>query len=136
MKVFLDTNILVSAFATRGLCAEVLTLVLAEHELILGEQVLTELERVLRQKLKVPPRRVVEVTDFLRGQGRVVATKARPLIKLRDPADVKVLAEAIEGDTEIFVTGDRDLLEAKVTVPFPIVTPRGFWEQLRGERLE
>lgn len=32
MRVFLDTNVLVSAFATRGLSADVFRLVLAEHE--------------------------------------------------------------------------------------------------------
>ena len=32
MKVFLDTNVLVSGFATRGLCADVIRLALAEHE--------------------------------------------------------------------------------------------------------
>jgi len=39
VKVFLDTNILVSGVATRGLCADVIRLVLAEHELITGEVV-------------------------------------------------------------------------------------------------
>jgi hypothetical protein len=37
VKVFLDTNVLVSGFAARGLCADVMRLVLAEHELIMGE---------------------------------------------------------------------------------------------------
>ena len=47
MKVFLDTNVLVSGLATRGLCADVIRLVLAEHELIAGEVALKEVERVL-----------------------------------------------------------------------------------------
>tara|TARA_Y100000590_G_C15710915_1_gene1010249 strand:+ start:1307 stop:1432 length:126 start_codon:yes stop_codon:yes gene_type:complete len=41
MKVFLDTNVLVSAFATRGLCADVMRVILTEHELLIGEVVLT-----------------------------------------------------------------------------------------------
>ena len=32
MKVFADTNFLVSAFATRGLSADVLQVILAEHK--------------------------------------------------------------------------------------------------------
>ena len=36
MKVLLDTNVLVSAFATRGLCADVLRLVLTEHEMVVA----------------------------------------------------------------------------------------------------
>jgi putative PIN family toxin of toxin-antitoxin system len=124
--------VLVSALATRGLCADVLTLVLAEHDLILGEQVLSELRRVLEKKMRVPRRRVEEVEAFLRAQAHVAEGGARPLIKVRDSADAKVLAEAISGEAEILVTGDRDLLEVAAKAPLRIVTPRGFWEQVRG----
>jgi putative PIN family toxin of toxin-antitoxin system len=134
VRVFLDTNVLVSAFGTRGLCAEVLTLVLAEHELVLGEQLLGELERVLRQKMRVPAKRTAEVLAFLRSRGSVSAAIAPGLIKVRDPSDAKILGEAVAGDAEILVTGDKDLLDVAAKAPFPIVTPRGFWEQLRGDQ--
>ena len=42
MKVVLDTNVLASAAATRGLCADVLREVLAEHELVICKQVIDE----------------------------------------------------------------------------------------------
>lgn len=44
MRIFLDTNVLVAALATRGLCADLLRVVLREHQLVLSAQVLTELE--------------------------------------------------------------------------------------------
>ena len=50
LDVFLDTNVVVSAVATRGLCADLFHVVLAEHELVLGETVLTELRPVLRRR--------------------------------------------------------------------------------------
>lgn len=74
MKVFLDTNVLVSAFATRGLCADVLRQVLAEHELLVGERVLREVRRVLRVKLRVSQPAVDEIEQFLRTQTVVAAT--------------------------------------------------------------
>ena len=37
MKIFLDTNVLVSAYATRGICSDLVRFVLAEHELMTGE---------------------------------------------------------------------------------------------------
>jgi hypothetical protein len=37
VKVFLDTNVLVSAFAARGLCADLLRDVLARHDLVTGD---------------------------------------------------------------------------------------------------
>jgi hypothetical protein len=48
--VFLDTNVLVSAFASRGLCADLFELVLLEHDLVLGRNVLRELSKALRGK--------------------------------------------------------------------------------------
>ncbi len=66
MRVFLDTNVLVSAFATRGLCADVLRVVLGEHTLVTSEVVLRELGRVLQRRIGIPPRTVKEIVDFLR----------------------------------------------------------------------
>lgn len=60
MRVFLDTNVLVSAFTTRGLGADVFRLVLAEHELIVGRIVLEELRGVLREKIGLPESAVRE----------------------------------------------------------------------------
>jgi putative PIN family toxin of toxin-antitoxin system len=68
VKVFLDTNVLVSGFATRGLCADVIHLVLAEHELITAEVVLTELKRVLKQKIRLPSEQIQKILTFLESQ--------------------------------------------------------------------
>jgi hypothetical protein len=40
LRVFLDTNVLVAAFATRGLCADLLRVVLVRHELVVADVVL------------------------------------------------------------------------------------------------
>jgi uncharacterized protein len=63
VRVFLDTNVLVSAFASRGLCAEVLELVLLDHDLILGRNVLRELDKALREKVKLPVVRSIEIVS-------------------------------------------------------------------------
>ena len=132
MKVYLDTNVLVSAFATRGLCADILHAVMAEHQLIVGEAVLAEVRRVLRQKIRLQPAAVSEVEALLRQQGLLV-TAAPPLaIKIRDADDLAILSEAVAGGADVLVTGDRDLLDIAAKAPLPIVTPRGFWELLRS----
>ena len=74
MRIALDTNVLVSAFATRGLSSDVLNLILADHQLVLGEAVLGELDRVLRTKLKVPADTAAETTTFLRTQAVIVSS--------------------------------------------------------------
>jgi predicted nucleic acid-binding protein len=42
VRVFFDTNVLVSAFLARGLCADLLRLVLTEHTLVTSEVVLDD----------------------------------------------------------------------------------------------
>ena len=45
MRVALDTSVLISAIGARGLCADPLRMVLRDHDLVAGEQVLAELRR-------------------------------------------------------------------------------------------
>ena len=62
--VFLDTNVLVSAFLARGLCADLLGLVLREHTLVSSEVVLTELRDVLSRKGRLPPAQIDAMGDL------------------------------------------------------------------------
>lgn len=130
MRVALDTNVLVSAFATRGLCADVFNAVLAEHELIVGQKVLSELRSVLQDKLHVPESVIREVLALLREQGSLVDKPAALQVRIRDADDLAVLAEAVGGRAEVLITGDRDLLEITDDLPIRILTPRAFWELL------
>jgi putative PIN family toxin of toxin-antitoxin system len=133
VRVAFDTNVLVSAVATRGLCADVFNLVLAEHELIVGETVIAELKRVLRQKMRVPREAIEEFEALLRQEGSAAGkTKALP-VAIRDKSDVPVLSEAVAGNAEVLVTGDRGLLETAGALPLQLLTPRGLWEQLRKD---
>ena len=132
MRVSLDTNVLVSALTTRGICADVLTVVLVEHQLVLGEKVLGELGRVLREKMKMPEDSVVEADAFLRHEAAVVSKAAAVDVSIRDPDDVEVLAQAVEALADVLVTGDRDLLDVADHLPVEVLSPRAFWEKLHG----
>ena len=131
MKVYLDTNVFVSAFATRGLCADLFQVVIADHQLVVGETVLVELRRILSRKLRMAPGLIDEVEAFLRSQGEVVRDPPPAALNIRDPADRVVLAEAVAGGAEVLVTGDADLLSVAAGAPLPIVAPRAFWELLK-----
>ena len=132
MRIFLDTNVLVSAVATRGLCADILHLVLTKHDLLVSETVLKELQKVLRQKLRLPAATVDELDGFLRRHGTLVGTDATPTVAVRDASDAVVLAEAAAGGADVLVTGDHDLLDITADAPIPILPPRGLWERLRS----
>jgi hypothetical protein len=50
VRVFPDTNVLDCALGTRGLCADLLRLILGEHETLTGEAVIEDLRGALRRK--------------------------------------------------------------------------------------
>ncbi len=131
MRVFLDTNVLVSAFATRGLCADVLRHVIAEHQLLVGEVVLDELQRVLKNKLRIPAALVSDIQELLRDYELVPKPARAGSVKLRDPDDRWVLASALAGHADVLVTGDRDLLDVAADLPLRVTDPRGFWNLVR-----
>jgi len=130
VKVFLDTNVIVSAVATRGICADLFQAILAEHELVLGETVLGELRTVLGRKMRIPRTTIEELDAFLRTHAAVVKVGTPPRVKGLTPADASVLGEAVAAGAEILITGDRDLLDLPHP-PLQIVSPRGMWDVMR-----
>jgi uncharacterized protein len=134
VRVFLDTNVLVSAFASRGICADLLRHILVEHDLVTGEVVLTELKRTLLKRIKVPPKVVGEIEDLLRDHDVVPKPRQHLELGLRDVDDEWVVASAVAGKSDALVTGDRDILETTVRLPIRVCSPRQFWEQVHQGR--
>jgi uncharacterized protein len=132
VKVFFDTNVLIAAFATRGLCADLFAHVLLEHDLVVGEVVLGELRTKLRTKLKLPKKTIDEIEAQLRDSV-VVKTPAKHLgLRISDPDDEWVVASALAGGADVLVTGDAAILKLGKRAPLAILSPRGLWELLRG----
>ena len=132
MKVFLDTNVLASSIATRGLCAELFESIISEHELLTGEPVLRELERVLADKFQLPSPVIKAFVGLLKSEGLVIETQEQLSLKISDPDDVPILACAIASRADVFVTGDKALLSLGAIGDIPILSPRQLWEQLAG----
>lgn len=131
MRVFLDTNVLASAIATRGLCADLFRLVVAEHDLVVGEVVLDELRRVLPTRFRLPAARMVEVEELLRAYEITERPRSPDAVTVRDPDDRWVLASARAAGVDVLITGDGDLLAVADQVPFRILSPRAFWDEVR-----
>jgi len=130
--VCFDTNVLVSAVATRGLCADIFNLALAEHELVIGETVMLELRQVLLKKLRLPTATVDELDAYLRLHATVISNAPRLAIARLDEGDCAVLSEAIAGHANVLVTGDQELQQADAPAAIRILSPRGFWDLLRS----
>lgn len=132
MKVFLDTSVLASSIATRGLCAELLENVIHDHELLTSEGVLQELQRVLAEKLRVPATVIARFLDLLRMEARLVESRKLPRVPIKDATDVPILASAMAGQGAVFVTGDKELLELRNFEGLAVVSPRELWIRLSG----
>ena len=132
MKVFLDTNVLASGIATRGLCCELLESVIHDHELLTCKPVLQDLERVLSEKLRLPETVVAGFLALLKAEGTVVESRKIPPIPIKDADDIPVLACAIAGKADVFVTGDKELLDLRKIEDLAVVSPRELWNQLAG----
>jgi len=131
VRVCLDTNVLVAAFATRGLCSDVLRAVLTEHELVMGEVILAEFRRVLTTKFRVPEERIAAAEAVFTAVDVVPKPGEPSPFPIRDRDDRWILATALAGHADVLVTGDDDLLSVAKDAPVPILTPRAFWQLLR-----
>jgi len=132
VRVFLDTNVLVSAVATRGICADVLREVLVSHRLVVSSDLLREIEKVLHEKVKVPQSLISDFIALIEEDA--LLSEASPLsdIKIRDRRDVPILSAALNAGADLFVTGDKELLELRKVGDTEIVSPRSFWEKLKA----
>jgi len=133
MKVFLDTNVLVSAMATRGLCADVLRETLASHQLVVSPPLFKELRRVLRQKLHIPGKLIDDAIEMLQQDAHFATSSTLLDVKIRDKDDLMILSSALNGNADLLVTGDKELLELGKIEGMEIVSPRGFWKKMRTQ---
>jgi putative PIN family toxin of toxin-antitoxin system len=126
MKIVLDANVIVAAFASRGLCESIFEFCLSEHEIILCVALLDEIVRNLRLKIKLPAAVVDGIGDLLREYGSMLDPVPLPPDTCRDADDVKILGLAVASGADFIVTGDKDLLVLEKCQGIPILSPRSF----------
>jgi len=132
MKVFLDTNVIASAMATRGLCADLFRSVIESHELVVSDCLIGEVRRILGKKFRVPPELIVDLVWLLQHDS--INAESLPLaeVPLSDPADIAIVSSALNGGADILVTGDQEIVALKRVGSLQVLTPRGFWELERN----
>lgn len=128
MRIFLDTNVLASALATRGLCADILREVMSKHDLIVSEPLLKELKRILPKKFKLPPALADEMIAFFEQDLATVDDEPLHDITIQDKDDIVILSSAINRQTDVFVAGDKEVLALGALNDMKIMSPRAFWD--------
>jgi uncharacterized protein len=135
MIIFLDTNVLVSALATRGLCSDVLREILSFHQLVISAPLLAELERILKDKIKLPENLINESLEFLKQTSTMSEPFDRPIPELKNKDDIPIVNSALNGGVELFITGDKEVLRLRSIDEMMIVDPRTFWELLKSQKM-
>ena len=132
MRIFLDTNVLASSLVARGLCSEILESVLHDHQFLTSAEVLAELERVMVRKIRIAQTTVDDFLALLREEAQPVEGRQNPSVAIADADDVPIIASAIAGRADLFVTGDGALLQLQNVDGIAIISPRELWIRLAG----
>lgn len=130
MRVFIDTNILISAaLFPKGVASDAyFKAVSAPNDAIISDYVIDELRSVFRRKF---PDRMGALDAFLAAISsaiEVVPTPSEAVVgegAIRDSHDAPILRAARACRADVLLTGDKDLLESGVCEP-RIVSARGF----------
>jgi len=132
MKIVLDANVIIAAFAARGLCESIMEVCLSQHKIVLCDDLLDEILRNLRLKIKLPTNIVDNIGDFLTEHSNISIPVPLASDVCRDPDDIKILGLAIASNADYIVTGDKDLLVLKSFQGIPILNPRSFSDILHS----
>ena len=97
MRIVLDANVVVAAFAARGLCESLFELCLGSHEIVLSERLLEEIRRNLAKKVKLDRQTIAEIERLLRENSALFEPAAVAADACRDAGDLHVLGLAKTG---------------------------------------
>jgi putative PIN family toxin of toxin-antitoxin system len=126
VKALFDTNVLLAAFLTEGVCEKLLTRARKRHfGLITCPFILHGFERILAKKFSATKREKETVLALIAEAAMdIVHPSETPSGACRDKDDDNIVACAVEAAAEYLVTGDKDLLHRKTFKGMRVITPR------------
>ena len=131
MNLIFDTNVLIAAFSTHGICNSLFAYAFANCTVIISEYILNELHVTLTQKFKLPEKKAEEIRIFLIETCLVSDFEIFSDQISRDKNDDPILGIIEKTAVDFLVTGDKDLLILKSYKNVPIINPRELWNIFR-----
>ncbi len=127
MKVLVDSNVIISALLwPNSNPANALVLVIQEHELYLCDQILYELNDIVKRKA---PHALGALSIFIDDLDFInVPEVDLGLVYISDIKDQPILNAAIAADVDVIITGDKHFLELVIDKP-DIVNPASFLQR-------
>lgn len=129
MRILLDTNVIISALLFGGKPRTILVSVIRkQHSAITSTILLSELADVLRKKFGYSKLAVIAVDKQLRKQ-LIIVSPIETINVVADTPDNRVLEAAAEGNCDVLITGDTDLLALRQYREIRIMTPDEFLQE-------
>jgi putative PIN family toxin of toxin-antitoxin system len=128
MKAVFDTNVLVAAFLTEGICAKLLTRARKNQFLLLiSPDILREFDRVLSKKFSSSAQQIEEAHQIILEAAHLLEPLSLVVSGVcRDPDDDRILSCAVAAKADYLISGDSDLLDLKKSRGIKIVNPKTF----------
>ena len=135
MKVFLDTNVWLSATVFAGLCEDVVLQCAERGWLVSSPLIRAEAHEVLRRKFALQPK-ACDLFDAVWNGAALIEDQNEP----EDDNDERLIRAAVKARVDVFVTGDKRVLSWALKPPnrlslgdLVIATPREAWTLLFGD---
>jgi putative PIN family toxin of toxin-antitoxin system len=128
VRAVFDTNVLIAAFLTEGLCSGLLIRARKQaFNLVLCDDIIREFEGILSKKFKLTSTDISEILSIVSEAASEILHKLGPIPNIcRDPNDDMIISCAIDATADYIVTGDEDLLILKRYKDIVIINPRNF----------
>lgn len=128
MIAVFDTNVLLAALITEGICSKLLHRARAdEFSLVSCPFIMQELRRILSKKFHLGREEITTAMEPIsEAISKVIEHSLKVKDTCRDAADDNIIACALAAEADYLVTGDSDLLDIKHYRGIKIVTPRDF----------
>lgn len=125
--IVVDTNVLISAYLWRGRPRQALQLIRSGgYQLLSCRQTIDELVRVLSLKFSLDTSDIYRIVEDIRSIGKaiVVTSVERPITS--DPTDNIFVNLALDGKSDLIISGDSHLLGLKGFKNIRVVTVAEF----------
>jgi len=139
LKIVIDSNVYISAIATRSFSYDLLLQILTHrnlYQIFISQDLWTELHatttRLIKKKI-LDQATTIDILELVKKLVHNVVPKERVSVVRRDTQDNKTLECAFAAKANIIISMDKDLLVLKTFRGIAILHPKTFFYMLPGE---
>ena len=136
MIILLDTNVLISAIISHGVCFELFEYCIKNHKIIASNYIINEFIEKLDTKFKFTKNEIQEARNIVFEKIIIVEIENIICEKIKNQDDLPILGTAIARECDCIITGDKELQNIKKFKNIDIISPGEFWEYETKKRKE